>query len=164
MERAAQAAAGRIDPELALFDIRTMNERASLSIASRRTSLMLALGFGITALFLSAIGIYGVLAYLVTQRRREIGIRVALGSTSAGVVKLVLREGFVLVMAGLIVGFLGAVALRKAVAAQIYGVQPLDPVVMASVILLLGTIALVACFVPARRALKVDPVTVLNRQ
>lgn len=164
MERAVRTAVAQVDPELALFDIRTMGERAELSVSSRRTSMMLGLGFGVAALFLSAIGIYGVLAYLVTQRRREIGIRVALGSTSAGVVKLVLREGLLLVVIGLIAGFTGAVALQKAVATQIYGVQPLDPLVMGSVIVLLGSIALTACIVPARRALSIDPVRVLSEQ
>ncbi len=164
LERAVRAAVAQVDPELALFDIRTMSERAELSVSSRRTSMILALGFGIAALLLSATGIYGVLAYLVTQRRREIGIRVALGSTSAGVVRLVVREGLTPVIAGLIVGFLGAAALQKTVATQIYGVQPLDPLVMASVILLLGVIAMIGCVVPARRALQVDAVTVLNEQ
>ncbi|MGI8742396.1 MAG: ABC transporter permease [Bryobacteraceae bacterium] len=138
VERAVRAQIAQIDPELALFDVRTMVERAELSLSSRRTSMMLALGFGTVAVFLSAIGVYGVLAYLVTQRRREIGIRIALGSTSAGVVKLVFREGLWLAATGFVLGLTGAVALHKAVASQIYGVQALDPVVIGSVIVLLG--------------------------
>ncbi len=162
--RAVRTAVARIDPELALFDVKTMGERAALSMSSRRTSLMLALAFGGLALFLSAIGIYAVLAYLVTQRRREIAIRVALGSTGAGVVRLVLREGLVLVAIGLAAGFAGAAALQKAVANQIYGVRPLDPLVIGGVTVLLGTIALAACAVPARRAARVDPVAVLKEE
>jgi ABC-type antimicrobial peptide transport system permease subunit len=154
----------RIDPELALFDVKTMGERAALSMSSRRTSLMLALAFGGLALFLSAIGIYGVLAYLVAQRRREIAIRVALGSTAAGVVRLVLREGLVLVAIGLAAGFAGAAGLQRAVANQIYGVRPLDPLVIGGVTVLLGTIALAACALPARRAARVDPVEVLKEE
>ena len=125
---------------------------------------MLALAFGGLALFLSAIGIYGVLAYLVAQRRREIAIRVALGSTAAGVVRLVLREGLVLVAIGLAAGFAGAAGLQRAVANQIYGVRPLDPLVIGGVTVLLGTIALAACALPARRAARVDPVEVLKEE
>jgi predicted permease len=160
--RMVRTAMAQIDPELALFDVKTMDERAALSMSSRRTSLMLALAFGGLALFLSAIGIYGVLAYLVAQRRREIAIRVALGSTGAGVVRLVLREGLVLVAIGLAAGFAGAVALQKAVANQVYGVRPLDPLVIGGVTVLLGMIALAACALPARRATRVDPVEVLR--
>jgi len=164
MANTVRTAVARIDPELALFDVKTMGERAALSLSSRRTSLMLALAFGGLALFLSAIGIYGVLAYLVAQRRREIGIRMALGCTGAGVVKLVLREGLLLAVIGLLVGFAGAAALQKVVANQIYGVRPLDPLVIGGVIVLLGIIGLAACVVPARRALRVDPVAVLAEQ
>jgi ABC-type antimicrobial peptide transport system permease subunit len=126
--------------------------------------MMLTLAFGGLALFLSAIGIYGVLAYLVAQRRREIGIRVALGSTGAGIVRLVLREGMLLVAIGLAAGLAGAVALQNAVANQVYGVRPLDPLVLGSVAALLGIIALVACVAPARRAVGLDPVRVLAEQ
>jgi ABC-type antimicrobial peptide transport system permease subunit len=152
----------QIDPELALFDVKTMGERAALSMSSRRTSLTLALAFGGLALFLSAIGIYGVLAYLVAQRRREIAIRVTLGSTGAGVVRLVLRECLALVAIGLAAGFAGAAGLQKAVANQIYGVRPLDPLVVGSVTVLLGMIALAACALPAWRATRVDPLEVLH--
>jgi ABC-type antimicrobial peptide transport system permease subunit len=114
------------------------------------------------ALFLSAIGIYGVLAYLVAQRRREIAIRMALGSTGAGVVRLVLREGLVLVAIGLAAGFAGAAALQKAIVSQIYGVRPSDPLVILGASLLLGIIALAACAVPARRATLIDPIEVLR--
>ena len=164
MAGAVRTAVARIDPELALFDVKTMDERTALSLSSRRTSLLLALAFGGLALFLSAVGIYGVLAYLVAQRRREIAIRVALGSTGAGVVRLVLREGLVLVAIGLAAGLAGAVALQKAVASQIYGVRPLDPLVIGGVTVLLGTIALAACALPARRATRVDPVEVLKEE
>lgn len=162
LTRPLREAFARVDPQLALFDIRTMTERAELSLASRRTSLMLAIAFGALALFLSAIGIYGVLAYLVAQRRREIGIRVALGSTGAGIVKLVLREGLTLVAAGLGVGLVGASAMQRAIAGEIYGVSPLDPGVMAMVVAVLAAIGLVACILPARRALQVDPAIVLS--
>jgi predicted permease len=162
--RDVRAAIASIDRELPLFDIRTMIERAELTLSSRRTSMLVAIGFGAVALFLSAIGIYGVLAFLVTQRRREIGIRVALGSTEFGIVKLVLREGLVLVGAGLVLGVAGAMALSRAVASEIYGVKPLDPLLMATVTAVLGIVALAACVVPARRAVSVDPIVVLSEQ
>jgi predicted permease len=162
--RGVRSAITRIDRELPLFDIRTMTERAELTLASRRTAMLLAIAFGTVALFLSAIGIYGVLAYLVTQRRREIGIRVALGSTEVGIVKLVLRKGLILVGAGLVLGLPGAVVLSRAVANEIHGVKPLDPLLMAGVLALLGVVALVACVMPARRPVRVDPVAVLSEQ
>ena len=159
-----RATMARIDPELALFDVKTMDERVALSMASRRTALMLAVAFGCLALFLSAIGIYGVLAYLMAQRKREIAIRMALGSTGAGVVRLVLREGLLLVGVGMALGLVGAAALHKVVASQIYGVRPLNPLVLGSVSVLLAGIALAACAAPARRAIRIDPVQVLRHE
>jgi predicted permease len=161
---ALRTAIAQVDPDLALSDVKTMEERATLSMSSRRTSLLLGLAFASLALFLSAIGIYGVLAYLVAQRKREIAIRVALGSTGAGVVRLVLREGLVLVALGLAAGLAGSAGLQKAVANQIYGVRPLDPLVISGVTVLLGTIALAACALPAWRAVQVDPVAVLKEE
>lgn len=155
---------GAVAPNLALFDLHTMEERGDLALAGRRASLTLAMLFGCLALFLSAIGIYGVLAYLVTQRQREIGIRAALGCTAGGVVKLVVSEALWLLGAGLILGVAGSVALRSVVAGQLYGVKPLDPAVMSVVILTLAVVGLAACVVPARRATNVDPVTVLREQ
>jgi predicted permease len=161
---AVRAGIAGIDPELALFDAHTMAERAELSMSTRKTPMTLALGFGGLALFLSAIGIYGVLTYLVTQRRREIGIRAALGCTASGIVKLVLSEGLALVGIGLILGVAGAAALRKALENELYGVQPLDPLVIVTVTAVLALVALTACLLPARRATQVDPVIVLNEQ
>jgi predicted permease len=153
-----------VAPSLALFDLHTLEERGDLALSGRRASLTLAMLFGGLALFLSAIGIYGVLAYLVTQRQREIGIRSALGCTAGGVVKLVLSEALWLLGAGLVLGVGGSVALRSVVAGQLYGVKPLDPLVMSAVIFTMAVVGLVACAVPARRATMVDPVTVLRDQ
>jgi predicted permease len=158
-----RAAITGVDPELALFNVQTMTERSELSLSSRRTALLLAGGFGVVALFLSALGIYGVLAYQVTQRRREIGIRVALGSTAAGIVKLVVREGLLLAAAGLALGVGGAFALRQVVENEIYGVGAMDPLVVGCVVLLLGAVALAASVFPARRAIRVQPIRVLNQ-
>jgi predicted lysophospholipase L1 biosynthesis ABC-type transport system permease subunit len=162
--RAVRARFAAIAPSLALFDVHTMEERGDLALASRRASLTLALFFGCLALFLSAIGIYGVLAYLVTQRQREIGIRAALGCTAGGVVRLVVGEALWLLGAGLVLGVAGSVALRSMVAGHLYGVKPLDPTVMSTVILTLAAVGLAACVLPARRATRVDPVMVLREQ
>jgi ABC-type antimicrobial peptide transport system permease subunit len=111
---------------------------------------------------LSAIGIYGVLAYGVAQRRREIGIRLALGSTAGAVFGLVLREGLRMVVLGLALGFLALVALRRALVAVLYGVTPFDPTVLLSVAVALGVVALVAMSIPARRASRVSPLVALT--
>jgi putative ABC transport system permease protein len=124
--------------------------------------MLLANAFGGVALFLATLGIYGVLAYLVAQRTREIGIRVALGSTRAGILRLVLREGLELVVIGLVFGIVGAASLQKVVATAIYGVRPLDPLVLASVMVLLAIVTLAACVVPARRAMRVEPTVALR--
>jgi len=153
-----------IAPNLALFDVHTMEERGDLALASRRASLTLAMFFACVALFLSAIGIYGVLAYLVTQRQREIGIRAALGCTASGVVRLVVGEALWLLGAGLLLGVAGSVALRSVVAGHLYGVKPLDPLVMSAVIVTLAVVGLSACVLPARRATRVDPAMVLREQ
>jgi predicted permease len=162
--RAVRQRFAGLAPNLALFDAHTMEERGDLALAARRASLTLALFFGCLALFLSAIGIYGVLAYLVTQRQREIGIRSALGCTVGGVVRLVLSEALTLLGAGLILGVGGAVAVRSVVAGHLYGVKPLDPVVMSVVMVMLAAVGLAACALPARRATRVDPVIVLREQ
>jgi len=162
MVRALRGEIARLDPDLALFDIHSMPERIDLSLASRRTSMLLANAFGAVALFLASLGIYGVLAYLVTQRTREIGIRVALGSTRAGILGLILREGSKLVAIGFALGMIAAASLQKALANEIYGVRPFDPLVLLGVMGVLTVIALVACAVPARRAMSVDPMVALR--
>jgi predicted permease len=153
-----------IDPELLFGDVVAMPERIERSIQSRRTPMLLALGFGVVALLLAAIGIYGVLAYQVSQRTREIGIRMALGSDARRVVRMVLGEGAWLVVVGLGAGLAGAVSLRQLIAAQLFGVGALDPIVLASVTGVLAVAALVACLAPARRAARVDPVVALSQQ
>jgi predicted permease len=154
----------RIDPAMPLADVRTMPERMALSLTSRRAAMLLAVFFGAVSLFLSAVGIYGVLAYLVTQRSREIGIRVALGSTTAGIFRLVLREGAGLVTTGLTLGLAGTAALRRALESQVYGLGVMYPAVIALVMTILGIVALAASALPARRATQLDPVIVLNQQ
>jgi predicted permease len=151
-----------IDPELPFFSVRPMEQRVEQSLMSRRTPMMLATLFGGIALFLAAIGIYGVLAYQVAQRRKEIGIRLALGSDGRRVFSLIVSEGLWLVGAGAAAGLAGAFAIRRAMETQLFGVQPMDPLVLVSVVVTLGLVAFVACAVPARRAAHIDPVIALT--
>ena len=116
-----------------------------MSLLPRRTAMILATSFGIVALLLAAIGMYGVLAYLVAQRTREIGVRLALGSTTRGIMRLVLREGAALVVSGLAIGLVGALALRTVLASQIFGLGALDPLVIGAAVFVLGATAFVAC-------------------
>jgi putative ABC transport system permease protein len=151
----------RLDPELPVFDTQTMNTVMERSLMSRRSPAILSLGFGAIALFLSAIGIYGVLAYLVTQRTREIGIRIALGSSAGAVFELVLREGLLLIGAGFVIGAAGAAALRTSLESQLFGVSSTDPTVLVTVVVVLAVVAVLACALPARRATKIDPIVAL---
>jgi putative ABC transport system permease protein len=151
-----------LDPELPLYGVLTMQERMDETLVDRRTPMVLSTVFAAVALFLAAVGIYGVLAYQVTQRAREIGIRMALGSDPWGVFKLILSEGLVLLAAGLVLGAAGAFAIRSALQSQLYGVGAMDPFVLASVAAVLAVVALVACAVPARRAARIDPLIALN--
>ena len=162
--RALRTDLAELDPELALFDVRTMAERTSESLARERLAMGISVAFGAVALFLSALGIYGVLAYLVAQRSHEIGVRMALGSTARQVSLLVLREGLVLVAVGLALGVLGIVLLGRALQGLVYGIAPTDPVLIALVAALLAGTALAASVLPARRATRVNPIVVLNAQ
>ncbi|MBI3401153.1 MAG: ABC transporter permease [Acidobacteria bacterium] len=159
---AVRGALNGVDRELPVYDTQTMDQRMEKSLVSRRSPVVLSLSFGAVALFLSAIGIYGVLAYLVTQRRREIGIRIALGSSTGAIFELILREGLWLVGAGFVLGGVGAFALRKSLESQLYGVSAADPVVLVAVTATLALVALTACALPARRATRIDPIVALT--
>jgi predicted permease len=159
---AVERALAEIDPELQLFDTFAMRERVDKSLDSRRAPMLLLGMFGAVALLLAALGIYGVLAYQVGQRTREIGIRIALGSDPRGILQLVLREAIGLVVVGLAVGMAGALALRGAIASQLYGVGAFDARVIGAATIVLAIAALVACAGPARRAARVDPAVTLQ--
>ncbi|HEY7697902.1 MAG TPA: FtsX-like permease family protein, partial [Vicinamibacteria bacterium] len=151
-----------IDPELPLYDVLTMEERVNQSLMTRKTSILLSASFGIVALSLAALGVYGVLAYLVSQRTREIGIRMALGGTTRSAARLVLREGALLVGLGLALGFAGAFVLGGVLKQQLYGIEATDPSVLAAVSGLLGAVALAASLVPALRAASIHPVQAIR--
>lgn len=149
------------DAELPLFDIATMRSRIDDSLRNRRSSMFLLLGFAAVALFLSVIGIYGVLAYAVAQRTREMGVRMALGSTTRQAFGLVIRHGARVTAVGLAAGAIAAALMGRLIRSLLFEVEPLDPVVMASVAAVLGVVALAACAVPAIQATRVDPVRAL---
>ena len=154
----------QIDPEMPFYGVRTLEERMSTSLMDRRTPMLLATGFAGVALFLAAIGIYGVLAYQVSQRRREIGIRMALGAESGSIFNLVLMEGGLIVGLGAVFGLVGAFFLRQTLQSQLYETGAMDPLVVAAVAAMLIAVALIACVLPARRAAKTDPLIALSEQ
>jgi predicted permease len=152
----------RMDSELPLFDVKTMPERLSESLLSRRAAMVMCLVFAGLALLLSAIGIYGVLAYAVTQRTREFGIRVALGASVRDVLGMVVGQGLKLAGIGLAIGIAGAFALTRLMTTLLYDVKPTDPRVFAAVALALGLVAVIASFVPSIRALRIRPAIALR--
>jgi putative ABC transport system permease protein len=131
-------------------------------MGGRRVPSVLLGVFGAVALILAGIGIYGVIAYSVAQRTREIGIRVALGASEGSLIRLVLDRGVVLTFIGLAIGLAGAFALTRLMASMLFGVGARDPMTMASVGIVLASVAMLASYVPARRAMKVDPIVALR--
>ncbi|MCW5556578.1 MAG: ABC transporter permease, partial [Verrucomicrobiae bacterium] len=157
-------AVSEVDPALPVFDVRTMKARISDSLAGRRFPLLLLGGFAALALLLAGIGIYGVIAYLVTERTREIGIRMALGAQQRNVLALVVGQGMRLALAGVGIGLAAALALSRVLRTLLFEVQPTDPLTFATIPLLLVTVALLACWLPARRAARVDPTEALRSE
>jgi predicted permease len=159
---AIRAEVKRLDVEIPLSNVRTMIERRDQVMETRRMPLVLSVVFGAVALFLAAIGLYGVLAYQVTQRSREIGIRMALGGRAAAIVRLVLGEGLVMVATGGLLGLAGILAMGRILESQLFGVRPSDPLIITGIVCVVGLVALAACLVPARRAAAINPVRALN--
>ncbi len=151
-----------VDPRIPIHDVRDMGEILAEALAPQRFSTTLLAAFAALALVLAAVGIYGVVSYSVHQRTREIGVRVALGARSGDVVRMVLGQGMALVIAGVVLGFLGALALTRFVASLLYQVSARDPAIFAAVALVLAAVALAACYLPARRAAGVDPTLALR--
>jgi putative ABC transport system permease protein len=150
-----------LDKDQPIYNVRTMDDVVMNSLGTRRVSMQLFAVFACAALFLAALGIYGVMAYSVTQRTHEIGLRMALGAQKSDVLGLVIRQGMTLTVIGVIVGLAGAFALTRVIGNLLYGVTATDPATFVVIPLLLLFVALVACFLPARRAAKLDPTIAL---
>jgi len=151
-----------IDAGLPVFGVSSMNDVLDRSLATRRFSADLVGGFAGLAVLLAAIGIYGLLAYMVGQKSRDIGIRMALGAQREDILRMFLRRGVVLAVVGVVAGLLLAASSASVMASLLYGVRPHDPAVLLIVPLLLFAIAVLASYLPARRATKVDPLIALR--
>jgi predicted permease len=151
-----------VDPNLPVFGVRTLDSVVSESLASRRFAMRVIAFFAATALLLAGVGIYGVMAYFVSQRTREIGIRVALGAAPGHISRLILGRGMALTAAGIAIGIIGAAALTRFLATLIFGVAPMDPLTFVMGAAVLAGVALAACYIPARRAMRVDPMVALR--
>ncbi len=162
--KAIRGVVAEIDKDIPLLAERTMNELVATSTAQRRLSVKLLEGFSMVAMFLAAIGLYGVLSHNVAQRTREIGIRAALGARRSEILLLVFREGMGFVLAGIVLGMAGAFATTRLLRGQLFEVGPLDPVTFTGVSVLLAMVALLACWFPARRAARVNPMAALRTE
>jgi ABC-type antimicrobial peptide transport system permease subunit len=141
---------------------RTFQQVYSASLGSRRFNVILIGFFGITALLLASVGLFGLMAYSVTRRTREFGVRMALGASRAAVLRMVLGQGMRTILIGVAIGIVGSFALTQTLSSLLFGVTATDPVTFGGVTLLLIGVALLACYIPARRATKVDPMTALR--
>jgi len=151
-----------IDPDQPIYNIRSMDEIRAESVAPERLNLTLLSLFAGIALVLAIVGIYGVMSYTVTQRTHEIGIRMAIGAQPRDVFRMIMGQGMMLALLGVVFGLVGAFGLTRLMTTMLFGVEPTDPATFASIAILLTGVALVACYVPGRRATKVDPVVSLR--
>jgi len=159
---AVREAVQSVDPNLPVFNIRTMESQLSNELVTQRLSVVLVSLFSVLALLLAAVGLYGVLAYSIAQRTREIGIRIALGAESGSILSLVVRQGLIIVGVGLAAGIIGSLILTRLIQSLLYGVSGTDPIAVLTAISVLGLAAFLACVVPALRAIRIDPMIALR--
>jgi putative ABC transport system permease protein len=149
-------------PNLPVFGVRTMDSIVSDSLAARRFAMLVLEFFAVTALLLAAIGIYGVMAYFVNQRVREIGVRMALGAQPGDVMKLVVRRGMALALTGVVLGVIASLGMTRLITGLLFGVRAGDPLTLGVFTVCLASVALLANYIPARRATKIDPTVALR--
>jgi ABC-type antimicrobial peptide transport system permease subunit len=153
-----------MDREQVIYNAKTMEQIIAGTISQRRLMLFLLVLFAVIAVTLAIIGIYGVISYAVAQRTHEIGVRLALGAKTGDVLKLVIGQGMKLALGGIAIGLLAAFALTRLLAGLLYGVSPTDPGAFIAVPIIMTSVALAACYLPARRATKVDPMAALRQE
>jgi len=159
---AATKEVAAMNQDVPLFSVKTMEEYISASVAAPRFNTTLLSIFAGVALVLTVVGLYGVMSYSVAQRTNEIGIRMALGAQSRDVLLMIVKQGSVLILLGLGIGLIGAYALTRVISSLLFGVTAKDPITFAAVSVLLAIVALLACYIPALRATKVDPMNALR--
>jgi putative ABC transport system permease protein len=162
LTQSLRSAVARIDPDLPVFDVRMMDERLADALATERFNTRLLTILGVVGLLLAASGIYGVIAYFVSQRTQEIGVRMALGATPGSVVRLILSQSLRPVAVGAAIGVVAALAASRVLTAQLFGVSRTDPLTIAAVVAVLAAVALIASVVPARRAASIEPTRALQ--
>jgi putative ABC transport system permease protein len=153
-----------VDPTVPVYDVRTMENRMSASLARQRFSTIALAAFGMFALILAAVGVYGVISYLVTQGTHDIGVRLALGAQRSSILQMVLRQGLELTVVGIVTGILGAALLTRVMAALLFGISATDLVTFSGVPVILAIVATLAAYIPAWRATRVDPVVALREE
>jgi putative ABC transport system permease protein len=164
LANAARHQAHELEPEAPVYLLATMDELVARSAASRRFSMLLVGGFALIALLLAAVGIYGVLSFAVSEREREIGVRMALGARRFDILRLVVGQALALTGAGMLIGLTGSLMLTRFMGNLLYGVSPTDFRILLLVVMALTLVALLACYIPARRATTVDPIIALRRE
>ncbi|HKE55673.1 MAG TPA: FtsX-like permease family protein, partial [Pyrinomonadaceae bacterium] len=159
---AVRQAVHEVDPDQPISNIASMSEVLGDEATQRRMGMILLSAFAVLAVILASLGIYGVLAYFVTQHRNEIGVRLALGATPGRILLLVLTKGIKLTGLGVVIGLAASFALTRLMTSLLFGVKPADPMTFVAVAGLLGLVAMLACWIPARRAAKTDPMVALR--